>query len=236
MHVATEESSVGARVGSGIGHLESPIDMFVAVNGSVKRLSHLRRYSSFRAIWSENVAEHSFYCAFYAWLVASDLVTRGYDVDPDAACAMAVFADLEEALTGDLLTIFKNSSPELKAESKRMAGHCAQAMFTEYGALEPRVTNVWQASSEDSLEARVVKFADLLCVVAYAREEVAAGNDAFRPVLRDIHRDMRSYLDENEFDTYIYQIWPTNSWNDVLREVQGVHNSDNYPKLAKGDR
>lgn len=224
---------VGGRVGSGLGQLSDTFDMFTAMNGSVKRLSHLRRYSSFRAIWEENVAEHTFYCAFMAWLIAVDLQQCGWYVDRGKVAEIALVHDLEEALTGDIITIFKNSHPDLKKNIKKMGRECAAAMFEEYGPSGDTIHKTWAAQDQRSLESSIVGFADLLCVVAYAREEVLAGNQAFEPVIRDIHRDMRRFRDDVVFGRYIVQIWPNDWAEDAMRTVQGVHTADKYPKVKK---
>lgn len=242
MHVQST-SNVEARV----PRCTAPLDIFRAMNGSVRRLSHLRRYSSFKAIWEENVAEHSFYVGFVAWLVAADINQRSFldeslldeELDLGLVAQMALFHDIEEALTGDIITIFKNSSPELKREIKVASKACAEVMIGEYERVGDRIRHIRYLESTELNEAQVVKFADLLCVVMYARDEVRAGNDAFLPVIRDIHRDMVNAYGGNElFGTYVSQIWPIGCEDAsvALRDVATVHNSDLYPKKLPVER
>lgn len=210
-----------------------PFDLHTAMCGSVRRLSHNRRYSTFRAIWPEDVAQHSFYHSWLAWMLAADFHRRGYlRVDPNAVAVAALFGDLPEAMTGDLITIYKNCTPELKAEAKRAEGYCAEAMFDEYGPLRRDVAAAFEGRVLNPLEEEIVKFADLLCVAQYAREEAAAGNEAFKSVVRDIHRDMRRYRDHDAFRRYVENVWPNDDADDLLREPASAHLSDRYPKVG----
>lgn len=231
MHAVQEDPSIAeARVPHGLGRF----DVFTAMCGSVRRLSHIRRYSSFRAIWEENVAEHSFYAGFVTWILAKDLQARGFAIDAEKACVESLFGDLEEALSGDLVTIFKNSHPGLKAEAKAQGEVMADAMFTEFAHVGIWLKQAWDGSWSGDLESRAAKFADLLCVVMYAREEVRAGNDAFEPVVRDIHRDMGTMRTDDVFGVYIEQVWPHDRADDVLRQSATIHNTDRYPKHGRG--
>lgn len=208
-------------------------DVHTAMCGSIRRLSHNRRYSSFRAIWPENVAEHSFYHSSLAWMLACDFNRRGYiRINPERVAVTALLGDLPEAMTGDLITIYKNCTPELKFEAKRAEVLCADAMFDEYGPLKAEVGHAYNGTDLNPLELAIVKFADLLCVAQYAREEAAAGNEAFRSVVRDIHRDMRQFREHDAFRRYVVNVWPNDEAEDLLREPASAHLTDRYPKVG----
>lgn len=223
-----------ARVESGFVPLEPHVNMRVAIRGSVMRLSHTPRYSTFRQIWKEDVAQHSFYHGFFAWMVASDLKHRGYAVFPAMVVEAALMGDLEEALTGDLITIFKNARPELKSAAKRVGEDCTDAMFEEFGGAAWHLDQIRKMDHLNQWEAAAVKFADLLCVVAHATQEYCAGNQAFQPVLRDIHRDMGKWREDEMFGPYIEQLWPNDRWQDPVAEpFEAVHRGDRYPKVGQ---
>lgn len=191
--------------------------IFNFLNSKVRRLSHIRRYSSLPVIRPENVAEHSFYCALIAYTLAHDLKYRRYQVDPDLAMRKAMLHDLEESMTGDILRSFKYSSARLREEIEEAGFVNMGELALDFGAAASPVLRGW-GSSKDGLEGDVVAFADLLCVVAYVREEFIAGNRHLDAVAAEVF----GYITENfqqrqEFGTYVDDIYPNNHYSDIFR-------------------
>ena len=115
----------------------------------------------------ESVAEHSFRTAVIAYLLA-----RSEGVDIGKAILMALFHDMPEARTNDAHRIVRRyanweevDKKVFKEQSKRLPEEMAKQMITLFEEFE----------EEDSLEAKVVRDADLLECIVQAREYQVLG-------------------------------------------------------------
>jgi putative hydrolase of HD superfamily len=138
-----------------VGLLE--VFLTVQVSKELPRQGFL--YSGFKLNEADSVAAHSYSVSLFTYLLAKELSSCGWDVDPDKALRMALFHDLGESITGDIGTYAKDLARNIfdKVE-KRAFGLLVRNMvdkeelvdlFSEYQKLE-------------SLESQVVKFADAL--------------------------------------------------------------------------
>ena len=69
---------------------------------------------------AESVAEHSFWASVLAFEIAVRLRTKGRDVDPYRAAAIALFHDIGESVIGDIARV-AGISREEKLKAERMA-------------------------------------------------------------------------------------------------------------------
>lgn len=216
------------------------MDFFTVLNSSIKRLSHVRRYASFRAIWEENVAEHVYFAMKYGHVLACDLQRRGYEVNVQDVLEHLLYHDDEEALTGDQINIFKNSTPQLKRAIKEASALCMKQLASEFGTHGERILSILDRPAGKTLEDRIVDFADLVCIIAYIREDIQSGNQAFEPVMRDIHRILTTMWQDEVFGPYVYSIYPDaehpgvdlgefTGARAILRPVFITHNTDSFP-------
>jgi putative hydrolase of HD superfamily len=115
----------------------------------------------------ESVAEHSFRTAVIAYLLA-----RSEGVDIGKTVLMALFHDMPEARTNDAHRIVRRyanwedvDQKAFNEQSKRLPDEMAKQMITLFEEFE----------EEDSLEAKVVRDADLLECIVQAREYQVLG-------------------------------------------------------------
>ena len=92
-------------------------EVIKASTSDVRRLSSVWRYSSVPVAVQENVAEHSYWVALYGAMIHRAL-------DPNVGILghvvlKSLLHDLGECVTGDVVRIFKYSTPELKVEVDR---------------------------------------------------------------------------------------------------------------------
>ncbi len=193
------------------------LSTFRMVTSKMRRLSHIRRYSSIQVLRPENVAEHSFYCALMAYTIATDLKNRGYAINPDLAMRKALFHDLEESMTGDILRSFKYSTPALLEAIERSGMMRMEELAGDFGVAGDIVHGTW-AESKEGREGDVVAFCDLLCVVAYVREERLAGNTHLDEVAREVFGYINErYPQDGTFGEYVKDLYPTNDPFDIFR-------------------
>lgn len=133
----------------------------------IYNLRFVQRYSLTPRITSETVAEHSFFvCAFVLDL------HKIYGFDLGKAITMAHIHDYAECEIGDITLTAKLNHPTLvkeveKAERKVMKsfGEPIYSLYEEYIARE-------------SVESLIVKYADILQVRQYLRNEAKIGQGA----------------------------------------------------------
>lgn len=156
------------------------------ITGDYKRLSQVNRYSAVPVLRYENVAEHLFYVSFYSMMLARDLQARGYEVDVGLAVQKALLHDFEESISGDIIRTFKYNSMELK----NIIDETSKKVFKE--TLErnsPRISKelfkIWLNAKDNTLEGKIVAFADLLSVISYCDEEIRKGNSYMYEIMEN---------------------------------------------------
>ena len=117
---------------------------------------------------AESVAAHSYGVAFTAMLVADEVRARGVEVDVERVLRVALLHDLAEARTGDMpRTMALYYGAEARASAERAA---FDDMVRDLGARRATDYGAWHEDYERraSLEARLVKAADILDLLAQA--------------------------------------------------------------------
>ncbi len=195
------------------------MNLHESINGSIRRLRHIQRFSSLPGHFPESVAEHSFFVAFYGYLIAQDLVADGHEVYPDQVVVKAICHDLSEAMSGDIIRSFKYSNDRIKHEVDLADRENMEKMSNEFGDLKHHIMENWLSSKHDA-EGEVVKFADFVCVIAYCREEIASGNHHLDMILEGVFDVMWNYYSENDyFSKYMKQIFPNKDYKDAFRSM-----------------
>jgi putative hydrolase of HD superfamily len=134
---------------------------------------------------TESVAAHSFGVGITAMMLADEIKARGLDLNIERVLRMALLHDWAEARVGDMP---RTATNYFGATARKKAEALAFADITRgLGAAEPAYETLYQDYEQrDSLEARLVKAADVidLLVEAYALERAGArGLDEFWEVV-----------------------------------------------------
>lgn len=181
--------------------------------GSLRNLSHTFRFDTLRTIRSECVAEHSFYASAYTLILYHKLI----DIYPDLAeqidlaklLSQAICHDMEERLSGDITRCFKELVPNVdyitnEISRKTFEEECLPTVLADHQE---------NAFKPDTIEGRLLKLADILCVCAKLLEEAELGNQYANNRLQV---RMADYLDSlirklksnpsNPFDEFAYRI------------------------------
>lgn len=175
---------------------------------SAQRLRHVYRFSSIPTHHRESVAEHCYFVSLYSLLMA-DAYERSQDpknfvsVDRGRLLQRCVLHDIDEALTGDFLRMFKYSSPELHNEIKKATCKLASKFFL---ILAPGTDKIiaqtyfdeWLSSKKEDIEGRIIAFVDLLTVVMYCVMEVRMGNRYLVPILSECFGYIKQVVDQGE--------------------------------------
>ena len=178
------------------------LDIYQMLCGDPVRIRYVKRFSTCRVLSPESVAEHSYFTAFYALLVAEWVADEGIDdLDVERLLRRALLHDLEEARTGDMPRFFKHQDETARAEIERVAHGSFREVLgkTLDGDVLDRFTQTWCQAKDDSLEGRILSFADFLSVLAYVTEEMRSNNLTMREHLIS----MKSYsagFDHGKYD------------------------------------
>jgi len=174
--------------------LEQSSSPFEWMTGSIRRLSHIKRFSSFPVNRQENVSEHSFWVSTYAYIIAMIFVEQGLKVDCGKVCLKATLHDWEESMTGDIIRSFKYQSDEFRKQAKEIENRLVSESLLNGlpHNIKEKVFKEWLTSKDASIEGRIVAFCDLLSVVAYCDEELKLGNVH----LQNIKHQTKKYFNE----------------------------------------
>lgn len=183
-----------------------PIDLQEMLVGDLVRLRYIIRYSNCRRVHDENVAEHSFYTALYAFLIACHLEgevsePRSWGIHLKALkwgdlFGKAILHDCEEARSGDFPRPFKYHSRRLKelldsAACTAMISATINVFPNDPGVL----VDIWKEAKDDSYEGRIVEFADCLSVISYLYQEREAGNYGIHEHAEDVQSYFSKFSD-----------------------------------------
>ena len=135
---------------------------------NIYKLAYITRFSSMPRIRNESVAEHSF---FVASLVVK--LHEAYSFNLGTALEMAITHDWAEVFIGDITYATKLAFPNI-AKSVHKAEQEAIKQFST--SVQTCITKY---NEQDTVEAMVVKLADVMQVAQYAEHEVRLGNTGY---------------------------------------------------------
>ena len=147
--------------------------------------AHIKRYHTTPLFAQESVAEHSHFVAMIARLICHTLEQTGRAVDTLRAVDLAMIHDYEESISGDIISTFKHSDPELLDLLERLTDRAIDQVFEALPAdLAQYYTDLWRQHSAGSVEGQIVSVADKLASLAFAHEQLRMGNQFMEPIYR----------------------------------------------------
>ena len=155
---------------------------------SIYTLKALTRYNNKFKIISESVAEHSFFVAILVLKMYDE-----YNFSLETALPMALIHDVPELHLSDVTHDVKKNFPNIK-------NAITEAELIVMKEKYPQWVSLFESfEAQDSVEALIVKFADNLSCVQYAKAEVLLGNKGY---MKDVVKDAGKRVKQLE------------SWND----------------------
>ena len=159
------------------------------------------RISVYKCHFREDVAQHSYFTALYAMILADLERGRGVRVDSERLLRMALLHDAEEARTGDIHHPFKHQDSAFAEtlDSRglewfgKLLGGLPEGLVGEYLGLRKAVRET------GSMEATILRASDKIEALLWAYEEYMLGHVQVRKAL--IVEDILSKLDQIELST-----------------------------------
>lgn len=136
---------------------------------NIDKLRNLVRYQSAPRVYSETVAEHSFFVSAYV-LKLYDY----YNFDLQKALHLALLHDYAEVFISDVPHPIKESFPKLKQELEN-----AEIEIVKEHLSEEFSTMINEFNNNTSPEGIIVNMADVLSVISYSSYEINLGNSEY---------------------------------------------------------
>jgi putative hydrolase of HD superfamily len=168
---------------------------------SIRSLMTVGRFSVYKCHLREDVAQHSYFTALYAMILADLERQKGTKVEIERILRMSLLHDAEEARTGDIHHPFKHQDRAF-AETlntsalewfKNLMSGLPESLTHEYVRLRR------ECEDTASLEGSIVKAADKIEALLWAYEEYLLGNEHVRRAR--IVEDILSKLDQIQIAT-----------------------------------
>ncbi len=196
------------------------LDLRTLLVGDVNRLRYIHRFGTALTLHKENVAEHSFYVAIYAYFISLYAIEAGHGVDLANCLERALVHDLEESRTGDFPRPFKYRRPELKAMLDEAAADEVRIIVAdivpENAIASERVRLAWDTAREvQTHEGCIVAFADFLSVVSHLWQEVNCSNVS----MYDHYQSVMDYQSEFDKECFDFLRPIVEDAKDVTREI-----------------
>jgi len=158
----------------------------------IRGLRYIERFNFHHVNRRQTVAEHSYFVAYYAMIIAKLL-----GEDEGLACKLAMLHDVHEVVTGDMPHLYEKTI-DIKLLEHSYAGCVTEGYFKE--GTQPQYSNI----IED-----IVEFADLFEVKIYLEEERKSGNMHLFNIEREVYMELIKFdLDRNAKDEMICCIEP----------------------------
>jgi len=168
---------------------------------ATRSLMTVGRFSVYKCHFREDVAQHSYYTALYAMIIADIERQRGTRIDVERLLRMALLHDAEEARTGDIHHPCKHQDEPF---AEKLNDRALEWFVELMGSLPKDIANEYiglrRASRDLSApEAKIVKAADKIEALLWAYEEYLLGNEHVRRA--KIVEDILSKLEKIELPT-----------------------------------
>lgn len=162
-------------------------------SSDIRRLSAVQRYSSIPIAVTENTAEHSFWVALYAVMIHARVYpTNKHDHLTAVIAVKALLHDAADSVAGDVVRVFKYSSPEFKKAVHEAEDVMFQRLPKEIRLLTARlIANRLKLTKDETMYVdTIIKAADFLSLFQYMRREALRQNLEIEPFYRRMTRDI----------------------------------------------
>lgn len=148
--------------------------MLKELHDLVSRMATVNRYSDTKLILPESLLEHTGYVAIICLYIAQDLNEK---IDYRDLMSKALFHDIEETISGDVIRPTKYGSMSLIKAFKDYGEACAIKALEIFP--DSSLSRFYWDFSKTGKEGIIVSVADKLAVVYKMEQELSFGNEHF---------------------------------------------------------
>lgn len=193
------------------------------LDGDLARIRNVIRFSNSTRIKDESVAEHTYFTAYYALVLAMTLIVEeGVPIDMGTLLTSAILHDMDESKSGDFVRHFKYMDIDIKRHiedaSDKIMRNAFDPIFVKErltlreGEPAHSLHYLWKnAKDPATLEGDIVAFADFLSVLSYVMNELDCGNKKLLRQLDDMHEYAnsfykRKFIKYEEVKSWLFQV------------------------------
>jgi len=138
----------------------------------INELSNIGRWSQAHCNRRESVLEHTAFVSMFALHL-----TTYIDCDTEEVLRRAIIHDVDETITGDIVTTTKYNNSALTEELMNLEVKAAAEISELY--FNSELLFSWRNAKDDSIEGDIIKVSDAAGVVYKIWQEVRSGNIEF---------------------------------------------------------
>ncbi|MDC0506249.1 HD domain-containing protein [Candidatus Gracilibacteria bacterium] len=185
------------------------------MKGFFDRMSDVIRYSGTKVLNKENLAEHTYYVGIIADGIAEDLEKKfDLDIDRYRVLKYALYHDIEEVFTGDIVSPVKYKSESLRKQFEEVGNLILEEELKNhfYGNthISKMILSTHRAYEEGKrkiLENKIVKLADILQAIGYTISERNLGNTHLIHITRSLVEILENrYGQDKYFSAYVVEV------------------------------
>jgi len=186
------------------------------INTEISKMSSVIRYSWTKVHSSENLAEHSYYVIMLSDAIAEDIIFKNPDITLDRYSILkyAMYHDVEEIFTWDIITPVKYKSKSLRDELEKIGTLLLNEWLSENFKNNIHIKNniikyfnEYEDFKYKKLENQIVKFADQLEAFSYSISELRMWNTNFYDIAVSIISWIKKNWSSNKYFTdYIIEL------------------------------
>lgn len=185
-----------------ISEMESSV--FMAL---ISRMSGINRWNKSVPTKSENLNDHSFHVGVFCLMIGlrREELEGKSPIDPFKLVVYGMFHDIQETLSEDTNSLFKNYDPEVKELIKKIENRASDIILdTLPASFKDKMQSFIRQdqSSEEIIE--LVKSADLLQAYSKVLIELRTGNNDFIKAKDAILKQLSYFLEKYEEVDYVF--------------------------------
>lgn len=182
------------------------------MKGFFDRMSDVIRYSWTKVLNKENLAEHTYYVSIIADGIAEDLEKQfKIDIDRYKVLKYALYHDIEEIFTGDIVSPVKYKSESLRKQFEEVGNMILEEQLTSHFKNNAHISEMiltthqnYESWKNDKIENKIVKLADILQAIGYTISEKNLGNIYLTPITHNLLAILKKkYSEDQYFSDYV---------------------------------
>ena len=159
----------------------------------LSRMKNIKRWALMRSVREENIMEHSQQVAVIAH--ALGLINNkilGGNADITKIVLLAQYHEVGEVITGDLPTPIKYFNPEIRDAYKDLEKKACERIISMLPEELKQDYKEYILPDTETIEYKLVKYADRLAAYFKCVEEVKAGNSEFKKAKTSIGNELKN--------------------------------------------
>lgn len=183
------------------------------LNGFFDRMSDVVRYSWTKVLKKENLAEHSYYVSIISDCIVED-IEKNFEIKIDKYKVLkyALYHDIEEIFTWDIVSPVKYKSEKLRQELEKVGYLILEEEIQK--SFPKHIANMiinthkdYEEHKQENLENMIVKFADIIQAISYTISEQKLWNTYLQHVTQNLINILKNkYWNTEYFSAYVEEI------------------------------